>query len=207
MSMMARAGSHIRLGIAIAVLSILALGSLWVLQVLRYDTSNDFAARPSGKPDYYLNNFSYVKMNVNGQPRYDITGVEMRHFPITDSYTISSPVLTSLATDQPPMTIRSERALIEDNSSKVHLYENVNADRSATAKTEHLHLTSDYLLFLPDENIVKTDKPVQIRLGNNSTMNGIGMIANNATQQLRLLNSVRSHYVDETHAGKNKQTQ
>ncbi|WP_034296002.1 LPS export ABC transporter periplasmic protein LptC [Herbaspirillum sp. RV1423] len=188
-----RAAQRIRLIIVLVVLTTLALGSFWVLQVMRRNIDDTLAARPRSKPDYYVEQFSYVKMSETGQPRYDIVGEKMVHFPDTDSFEVTSPVITSLDKAKPPMTLRSKRAFIEDDNSKIHMYEDVNADRAAIGKTEDMHLKTEYLLLLPDDDVARTDKPVEITMGK-SVMTGTGMIANNAIQEFQLLHDVRGTY-------------
>ncbi|MFX5785438.1 LPS export ABC transporter periplasmic protein LptC, partial [Acinetobacter baumannii] len=56
-----------------------------------------------------------------------------------------------------------------------------------------MHLVSEYLLLLPDDEIVKTDKPVAMTMGT-TRLNGVGMVANNATQVVQLFGNVRGYY-------------
>lgn len=192
-----RAAQRVRLLIIVAILTALALGSFWFLQVMHRSIDDSLSNRPRNKPDYFVEKFNYVKMELNGQPRYDISGAKMVHFPITDSFEVELPVITTLDPANPPMTLRSQRAVIEDDNSKIHMYGDVNANRAATAKSENLHLKSEYLLLLPDDDVIKTDKPVEITMGT-SVMTGTGMIANNATKELQLLNNVRGLYQPRT---------
>jgi len=171
----------------------LTLGSFWVVEVMRKDTEHMMPAAPRVEPDYYVENFNYVQLALNGQPRYNISGQRLTHNPADDSFDVTLPVIHSLDKERPPMTLRSNTAKIEDNNSKVNMYGNVNADRAATAKSSKFHLQSEYLLLLPDDDIIKSDKPVEITI-DQSKMTGIGMYANNATQELRLLSNVRGTY-------------
>ena len=188
-----RAAQRIRLAIVVVVLAALALASFWVLQVMRSNSDGALAARPSSKPDYYVEKFSYVKMSETGLPRYDITGARMVHFPADDSFEVTLPVITTLSEEKAPMTLRSQRARIEDDNTKIHMYGDVNGNRAATVKSENMHLKTEYLLLLPDDDIAKTDKPVEITMGT-SIMTGTGMIANDATQEFQLLHNVRGTY-------------
>jgi len=188
-----RAAQRIRLSVIVAVLTALALGSFWVLEIMRRDLNNSLAAIPRSKPDYYLEKFNYVKMAVTGQPRYNIIGDKMVHFPQDDSFEITLPLITSLDPAKPTMTLRSKRARIEDNNSKVHMYVDVNANRAATSKSENMHLKTEYLLLLPDDDIAKTDLPAVLTMGE-SIMTGTGMIINDAIGQFQLLNDVHGFY-------------
>jgi lipopolysaccharide export system protein LptC len=166
--------------IALLVLcSALALGSFWVLEVMRRAMETSLPRPPRNEPDYYVDDFNFVRMSPTGEAQYDIS--------------VQLPLVHSLASDRAAMTATSKRALVDQNNSKVHMYEDVQVDRPATPTSDHFHLTSEYLLLLPDEDIVKTDKPVQITLGT-SRLYGTGMIANNATRELHLDSKVHATY-------------
>jgi lipopolysaccharide export system protein LptC len=192
-----RAAQRIRLGVILVVLIALALGSFWVLQTLRRNSDQTPVERPRGKPDYYLENFNYVKMDINGQPRYDVSGTRMVHFPIDDSFEITKPVVHSLDAGRPPMELYSNTARVTDDQTKIHMYGDANAIRGAAKGNAPMHLVSQYLLLLPDDEIVRTDKAVAMTMGT-TRLNGVGMIANNATQEVQLLGSVRGHYEPTT---------
>lgn len=188
-----RAAQRIRLGILLVVLIAGALGSFWVLQVMQRNGDKNPAARPSSKPDYYLENFNYVKLSLTGLPRYDISGTKMVHYPADDSFDITKPVVHSLDKAKPPMELYSDTARVTDDQTKIHMYGNANAIRGSLTGGAPMHLVSEYLLLLPDDEIVKTDKPVAMTMGT-TKLNGVGMIANNATQEMQLLGNVRGYY-------------
>ncbi len=181
--------NRFRLGLLIALSIALALGSFWVLEVLRKTGGNDLPDAPRSAPDFYVKNFTFVKMAKSRTARYNISGDVMTHLPLDDSYEITRPVIYHLANNLPPMVMRSERALVNSDNSEVQMIDSVDVDRPASGTTQNFHLTSEYLLLLPNDDVMKTDKPVKMLMGNN-LLNGTGMVANNATRQLDLANSV-----------------
>ncbi len=184
---------RLRIILFITLLVALLMGSFWILKLVHQGDETDHIQRIQGKPDYYIEQFKYVKMAVDGRPRYDISGQRMTHLPDTDSYEVTLPVFTSLDSNKASMTLRAKRGVIEDNQTKIHLYDDVQGNRAQFKQAQRIHLSSEYLLLLPDENIIKTDKPVEITIGS-SVMNSTGMIANNELQELRLLHNVRGTY-------------
>ncbi|WP_211442949.1 LPS export ABC transporter periplasmic protein LptC [Collimonas humicola] len=168
---------------------LLALGSFWLQQVMHKNTEDLLPKPARTQPDYYVEHFNYVQMAPNGQPRYNISGDLLTHNPVNDSFDVRKPVIHSLDKEKPPMNLVANRAVIEDNNSKVHLYENVNADRPKTPLADNFHLKSEYLLLLPDDDIMESDKPVEITLGL-STLNGTGMHFNNSTRELKMFSKV-----------------
>jgi len=161
----------------------LALGSFWLTQVM-HDPEQAGAAK-SSEPDYIVENFSYVRMSPLGQPRYVISGTRMAHRPDLDVSDIDKPVMLSLTADRPHTTITANTAKVLHVQNQVDMTGNVVVNRPASPTTQALHITSEALTALPDDDIVKTDLPVDILLGS-SSLKGTGMVANNATQTLHV---------------------
>jgi lipopolysaccharide export system protein LptC len=184
---------RIRIAVLLTVLITLALGSLWVLQIMRNNNEATTTPVVSQKPDYYVENFVYVKMSLAGAARYSIAGKRMEHYPIDDSFKVQLPFIRNLDTSKPPMMLRSDRALIEDDNSKIHMYGNAFAERDPVGKSQKLTVNSEYLLLLPDDDEVTSDQPVKIMLGD-TVLTGVGMRANNAELQLELHNRVHGIY-------------
>lgn len=189
----ARSATRFRLAVILALSAALALGSFWVLEVMRRAVDVANPTTPSSEPDYYVENFNFQRMSKTGEARYNISGKRLTHYPADDSHLIEQPVVHSLSTERPAITGTADRAIVDNTSSKLHLYDNVHIDRPATASDQHFHLTSNYLLLLPDEDIMQTNQPAVITLGE-STLRGSGMWANNATRELRLSGNVHATY-------------
>lgn len=189
--------NRMRLAMIIMLFASFALGSFWMLEVMRRDTADKRTELPKGEPDYTVERFSFIRMSKSGRVHYAISGAELMHYPDNDSFEITKPVLHSLDDNQAPMTIRADRAIVEHANSKIHLYRDVQLDRPAAPDSEHFHLGSNYLLLLPDTDVIRTDQPVDIWLGQ-SHLSGTGMIANNATREFRLMSHVRGIYPPHT---------
>ena len=181
-----RTAHRYRLLLLLGSAIVLALGSFWLLQVIQKTATDDPQASRSNEPDYYVEKFTFVRMTKTGDAR-------MIHRPVDDTYEITLPVVHSLSRDQPPLTVRSARALVVPDSSKIHMIDKVEADRPASATTEHFHLTSDYVLILPDEDVLQTDRAVDLTLGS-ARMTGTGMYVNNATREFRMAQRVHGTY-------------
>ncbi|HEY8101408.1 MAG TPA: LPS export ABC transporter periplasmic protein LptC [Burkholderiaceae bacterium] len=185
-----RSADRIRLVMVLAIVVAMALGSFWVLQVVRKGLNESMPNMPRNEPDYYVEQFKFVRMTNTGHVHYAVSGARLTHNPQNSSFEIQQPVIKSLSDNQPPITARADRAVSEENNSKVHLYDNVIVDRPASGTAEHFQFTSDYMLALPDDDVVETDKPVKMVLGT-SILTGTGMYANNATREFKLLSKVR----------------
>lgn len=183
--------NRIRITLIVIVLAVLALGSFWMLETIRRESADTRPELQKGEPDYTVDKFSIVRMSTTGQARYSISGDRLVHYPDSDSFEIQRPVVYSMRTNgEMPTTMHAQRAIVEHASNKVHMHQRVTMVRPASASSAAFQLTSEYLLFLPDDDIVKTDRPVDIIFGQ-SQLSGTGMIANNATRELRILHNVR----------------
>jgi lipopolysaccharide export system protein LptC len=143
----------------------------------RVDVGND--------PDYIIDNFSFVRMSEAGQPRYVISGERLTHRPADNTSLIDKPVVQSMSPDRPRMTITANTAHVNQEQNQIDLAGNVDITRPAGKTTQPLRIRTEALTVLPDEDIAKTDKPIEMKLGASSAT-GVGMVANNATQQLTL---------------------
>ena len=170
-----------------------ALGSFWLLQLIQKPGGDDVQASRSNEPDYYVEKFTFARMSNTGAARYTVTGARMIHRPLDDTYEITLPVIHSLNRDQQPLTVRADRALAVPDSSKIHMIDKVEADRPPSATSEHFHLKSDYMLILPDEDVLQTDRAVDMTLGS-ARMTGTGMYVNNATREFKMAQRVHGIY-------------
>lgn len=190
---MMRGGSHYRLVAILAPALALALASFWVVEVMRRSAGDFVSQAPRTEPDFYVEQFSYVRMARSGEAQYHLSGARLTHNPEDDSYDVENPIVRSQRDAVESMVITAERAWVNSDSSEVHLFTNVHMDRLATKDRERLELRSQHMLVLPDDDMMKTDKPVQITTGK-STLTGTGMIANNATRQFKLHSNVSGTY-------------
>ena len=161
-----------------------AFGSFWLVQVMQGE-DNTPGGSAGNEPDYIIDNFSWVRMSEGGKPRYVISGERLTHHPVDNTALVDKPVVQSLTVEHPPMTMTAEHALVSQNQNQIDLTGNVDIKRPAGAKSEPLRIRTEALTVLPDEDIVKTDKAIEMQLGA-SSVTGVGMLANNATQQVHL---------------------
>ncbi len=185
--------SRLRLPILLALVAILALASFWGLQVMRKNDDSASSSSQHQEPDYYVENFNYLRLSTTGEARYNIAGQRMTHHPTDDSLRIEQPVVHSLSSEHAPLTGTAQRAIVDNQHNKIHLYDDVHIDRPATPDDEHFHLSSEYLLVLTDEDIMQTDQPALITLGA-SRLQGDDLFVNNATREMFLSGRVHATY-------------
>jgi len=161
-----------------------AFGSFWLVQVMRGDDRGP-NVEVGNDPDYIIDNFSFVRMSETGQPRYVISGERLTHRPADNTSVIDKPVVQSMSIEHPRMTITASTAHVNQDQNQIDLAGNVDISRPGNATTQPLRIRTEALTVLPDEDIAKTDKPIEMKLGA-SVVTGVGMVANNATMQLTM---------------------
>lgn len=162
-----------------------AFGSFWLVQVMEGEDADGRLGGPQDEPDYIVENFSFVRMTPEGKPSYVVSGKRMAHTPLGDVSQVEAPVMQEMTPGRPRMTIVANRARIHHQEHRVELLGNVDIQRPATPDSEALRVQTQALTVLPDEEILKTDQPIRMQLGA-ATATGTGLVANNATQQLRV---------------------
>jgi len=177
----------------LAAASLLAGLSFWALEITRRSAGDTREPTVRTEPDYFIEDFTYTRMSVSGKAQYVISGKKLIHYPKDDSSAVEQPSMRSYSSLRDPMTLRSRSAKITADQKELHFYDDVILERPQTRGTESLRVDSDYMLALPKQDIVKTDRKVLIRLGT-SRMEGTGMIADNGKHQLNLQSNVSGHY-------------
>lgn len=177
----------------ILFLSLLGFGSFWLLQVINREVGGGSAEPRRNEPDYFVHNFSVVRMDKSGKPSYIVSGTKLSHVPADDSSDIEQPVMRQFSPGKPPTEIRADRARIDQGNSRVQLNGNVSVDRAAGATVQNLNLKTEALTVFPDADRMETDLPVEVLLGR-SRLTGTGMAANNATRHIDVAHRVRITY-------------
>ena len=179
--------------VLLGAVTLLAAGSFWLLQLSQQSTVNTSSQSERTEPDYFVENFTYSKVDASGRVEYVVEGAKMTHYPADKHSVIDKPVVRNFSPDRPPTTVRAETANINGDHTEVKLIDNVILERAQARGDEPLTVTSDYMLVLPKKDIVTTDRRVDIRVGS-MRLSGTGMLANNATRQLTLESKVSGIY-------------
>jgi lipopolysaccharide export system protein LptC len=190
----ARAETRVRMLLIVGLLTALALGSFWAREIMRRGINESLPEKARDEPDYFVEKFVFVKMSPTGNVRYDISGTRLTHLPRSDSYEIEKPVLRSRSNPQSPLTMRAEKATVDDGNSRVLMQGGVQVERPKSAEAEHFLLNTERLLILPDDDRMQTDLAVDLALGQ-SNMTGIGMSLDNSIREFRLLKQSHVSYV------------
>ncbi|MGZ3181125.1 MAG: LPS export ABC transporter periplasmic protein LptC [Telluria sp.] len=175
-----------------------AFGSFWLMQVMQGEQSGP-NVNLGNEPDYIIDNFSFVRMTETGRPQYVISGERLTHHPADNTSDIDKPVVQSMTVEHPRTTMTAERAHVDQNKSQIDLAGNVDMQRPGAparpgvAASQPMRIRTEAMTLLTDDEIAKTDKPSRLTPGG-ATVDAVGMVANNATEQIDLGGPGRAIY-------------
>jgi lipopolysaccharide export system protein LptC len=170
----------------------------WLLNLNQVPTS---ASRDSHNPDYTMENFTITSMDNTGTPRQRLQSAFMAHYPYDDSTGFTRPHITAFRPGDAPWEIYGERGWVSGNRDLVLLRGDVLIENPQAASTRRLHMVTQDLRIVTDEEYVATDRPVTIT-SQTSVTHATGMRAYLKEGRLQLLSKVRGTYAPESNVAK-----
>ncbi len=186
-------GSKSAIAFPLALLMLLAIVTFWINKIVE-----PLAAKIDGSsrhdPDYMMNNFVTTQTDINGDLRYKLAAIEMRHFPDDDSTSLQRPRYTQFAVNKPYTQVQALRGEVSGDGDEVKLYDKVKVTRQAFEGKGEMTVETDYLNIRPNEELVTTDRPLVIRQFPKTVIYATGMIYEKNKRTVTLLHNVRAHY-------------
>ncbi len=197
--------AQVKLGTLRAILRLMPLllmGSLtlltfWLVQKNTPLPANVLERPRLHEPDYTIKNGALSYLNEQGQTKYRILGKELIHYDDDASIDIVRPRMRSFQQDKAPVTVRAQRGHIDGDLTILDLFDNVEIYRppqaaSETQKTSPYMLAkSSYFQVLINDDIIKTDKPVELEQGLSIMQSNEGGVFDNVKQSMQLLGTVK----------------
>jgi lipopolysaccharide export system protein LptC len=146
--------------------------------------------------DYFVERFTLIKLNAQGQPTFRLAADLMKHFPDDDTIEFTKPRLISLDKSKPVITVVSESGKAGPQGDITELFGNVVLTRAPYEVSKLLKMNTEYLLVDTNKETGTTDKPVKITQGA-SELTGIGMDFDNLNRLFALHSNVKSTWVSE----------
>ncbi len=179
--------TYIRLAIVLA----LALVSWWFQDFLQ-DTPIIKPAADEHFPDYFMENFAITSMNKKGQPTYILKAQRLQHFADDDSAEIFLPIIDFKEVNG-KLIITANKATILKDKNIIHLYENVNIQRTLLKSGKPLNISTHYLKVDTKNKIAETDQQAHIK-SQNFELDTLGMVFKASQGILELKSKVKGIY-------------
>ena len=172
------------------LLVLIAAASYWLSQELGQD---DVARlkKLAHHPDYYMENFTTLNMDAEGQPKNRLHARYMAHYPDDDTNELHEPELEIYKPNRQPIVVSADKGWVTSNnevillSGNVYLYQH---DEFGELKTE---LIAEDARILVDQEYAETDNPATLISGRMVT-NAVGMRAYLQEQRLEFLSNVQT---------------
>jgi lipopolysaccharide export system protein LptC len=178
---------------ALIVLALLSALTFWIDRAVQPpQPKRDGSTRHD--PDYIISHFASSRADRDGNPRFSLAGVEMRHYPDDDSTELARPVFTQFSFKKPTTRIEGQRGQVSANGENVYFMDNVKIVRAATHSKGELTVLTEYLHIVPDQDFLQTDRPVIILQAPRTVIHGNGMEYYKKEGVLKLFGNVKVHY-------------
>ncbi|GCB05084.1 LPS export ABC transporter periplasmic protein LptC [Ralstonia sp. SET104] len=180
-------------GLPVLLMAIVCGVTFLLVQVNTPQTDDTANQAKRHVADYTMDGISATALDETGATKYRFNGVHMTHYEDDRTYDVTYPALRVYAPDRPQVTARADLGKMNSDGTIIDLYNNAKVIRAQgpDARQDPL-MTADstYFQVLLNDDIVRTDKPVELRRGP-SIMNANGLTFNNVTRQVQLLGNVR----------------
>ncbi len=186
-------GTRSALALPFVLFLLLAIITFWINKTVQPPVpKKDGSGRHD--PDYIMSNFLTTQTDINGDLRYKLAAVEMRHFPDDGTTQLQRPRYTQFAVGKAYTQVEGLRGYVSSNGEEVQLVDNVKVTRQAFAGKGEMTVDTDYLNIRPNEELVTTERPVVIRQAPKTVIYATGMIYEKKKRTVTLLHRVRAHY-------------
>ncbi len=178
---------------SIVLLLLLALGTYYIAEVARRGPPSAKKAGPT-EPDFFVNDFSFVRLNDKGEPAFRVAAKKMVHYPDRDTSEFVQPLVTSLRPDRSRMTISAEKAvsrdIVTDQPGEILLQQKVLLVRMPAQGADPVRIESDGMILRPDTETASSDLPIKVTHGA-AQWSAVGFELNHPAQTLLLKSEVR----------------
>lgn len=147
------------------LMGVLALGTWWLVRnTPRLDTPPPTLA-PRHEPDYTMQGFTMQRFGADGRLSVQVQGLQMRHYPDTDTLEIDAVTIRALSPDGSVTRATARRAVSNGDASEVQLLGNAQVVREGSAGQASIEFESEFLhAYLRTERLL-SHLPVRLRQG------------------------------------------
>lgn len=145
------------------------------------------------EPDYIVENFNAIKLDLSGQPHFTLAAVKMTHFPDDLTTVLVRPHFIGFNPNAAPYHMYAQRGTVTEDGEHAYFYDNVRVIREAHGKDSELTLNTSYLHIVPEKDFAETDKPVVIQDAH-THITAVGLKLDKDKHEFKLLSRVKARY-------------
>ena len=179
-----------RTWLAIALLAVLAIGSEWLLWLVRERPNSETFAGPP-RSDYTLTDFTLDALDSAGQRTFQVSGPHLARRGDDGSIYVTTPDYLLIDGGGHPWTGKSESAWVNKDGSLMKLQGEVEMHRAAAGDDKPIDVVTRDLTTWPKDKKLETAAPATITQPG-SILSGVGMRGDLNDKVLELLSDVHS---------------
>lgn len=175
----------------------LTLATFWLVQKNTPPPANVIERPRLHEPDYTIKKGTLSYLNEKGQTKYRILAKELIHYDDDASIDLIQPRMRLFSPDKAPVTARAKRGHIDGDINILDLHDDVEIYRPPQSASEtqkassYMLAKSSYFQVFINDDIIKTDKPVELEQGLSIMQSTDGGVFDNVQQSMTLLGAVK----------------
>lgn len=178
----------------ISFLGVLALGlSGWSIFIAK-QSHLSVLTDASHRPDAFMEDVIAIIINKEGNPSLKIEAPKMIHYADNDRTDITTPHVMLYRQSPEPWHINSNYAKATQGLSEVFFWDHVVIHHVSDIANPTTQMTTATLTVFPEQQIAKTNDTITV-IQPNTTIHGVGMLANLNDGTVQLFSQARGEYV------------
>lgn len=161
---------RLTLYLPVLLMGALALSTYWLARTSVAPGASTPAVAARHLPDYFMRDFAVQTFDAQGRLKSQVSGVEARHFPDTDTLEIDQALIRSYDEQGALTTASARQAVSNGDGSEVTLMGGARVIRAATVSPQgkaqpELTFAGEFLHAFVDAQRVVSDQPVVLTRG------------------------------------------
>jgi lipopolysaccharide export system protein LptC len=155
-------------------------------------------------PDYIMDGIVVTTLGPEGNTKFRVVGQKLTHYEDDASSEIDWPIARRFHETKPAITVKSDKGFMDGDMTILDLVGNASLTRPAQAATStqagsaRLFMSSSKFTVLMNDDIVKTNRPVNLEQGQSIMTSQEGAIFDNVHQKLTMIGQVKGRIESES---------
>jgi lipopolysaccharide export system protein LptC len=184
------------------LMAFLTLGTYWMVQM--NEPNLDTEKQKRHVPDYIMDGIVVTTLGPQGNTKFRVVGQKLIHYEDDASSEIDWPIARRFHETKPAITVKSDKGFLDGDMTVLDLVGNASLTRPAQAATAtqagsaRLLMSSSKFTVLMNDDIVKTNRPVNLEQGQSIMTSQEGAIFDNVHQKLTMIGQVKGRIESES---------
>ena len=154
----------------VVLMGLLAMLTYWLVRSTPVSPEDAPRAAARHVPDYFMRDFAVRTFGANGRFQSEIQGLEVRHYPDTDTLEIDQPRIRRTGPQGQVTVAQADKGISNADGSEVQLIGRASVVREAFVRQDRatqprFELRSEFLHFFVDTDRLQTHFPVELFRG------------------------------------------